>query len=69
MTNNKLTSIDIASLSTVTGGGLFGPRSTVGDTPGSIVQNDSKGLFRSLFGKRDPNAVPSPLPNLREIFS
>ena len=67
--NTKLTEITLAHLETVTGGGLFGPRSTVGSDPrASGVKNDSKGLFHSLFGRRDPNALPSPIPNFRELL-
>ena len=68
MNNTKLPEITLAHLETVTGG-LFGPRSTVGSDPRSSgIQNDSKGLFKSLFGRRDPNALPSPLPNFRELL-
>ena len=65
MTNTKLPEITLAHLHNVTGGFA---RSTVGSTPGSTIQNDSKGLFKSLFGKRDPQALPSPLPNFRELL-
>ena len=72
------TTIDLATLSNVTGG-VYRPRpgdknavNPDGTVPvernASGYQNDSKGLFHSLFGRRDPNAVPSPLPNVREFF-
>jgi len=68
MKNTNLTVIDTDSLNHVTGGRLFGG-SHPPPTPGaSGVQDDSKGLFHSLFGRRDPNALPSPLPNFRELL-
>ena len=63
--NNNLTVID---LSTVTGGRLFGG-SHPPPTPGAVgTKDDSKGLLHSLFGRRDPGALPSPIPNFREFL-
>jgi len=77
-TTSTHTTIDLATLDSVTGG-VYRPR--IGDknavNPDGTVpvernasgyQDDSKGLFHSLFGRRDPNAVPSPLPNFRELI-
>jgi hypothetical protein len=78
MKTDLLTAISSDQLASVTGG-VYRPR--VGDKnavnpDGTVpiernasgVKNDSKGLFKSLFGRRDPDAVPSPLPNFRELL-